>query len=237
MKIGIIGDFDGRLSHVATNSAIADSVRDFKRKVHHEWIPTKSLIHTVEPLREFNALLCAPGSPYQSMQGALNGIRYARENMIPFLGTCGGFQHAVIEFARNVLAVSSAGHAEFEQDSADALITPLACSLFGAETEITIDRHSRSLSIYGSTSVTEKFRCNYGFSDKARKIFELSDFRVCGVDSKDQVIIMELRTHPFFIATLFQPQLSSNPEQPHLLISAFLNTAKDLRKESCYELV
>ena len=77
----------------------------------------------------FSGLWCVPTSPYRSMEGALLAIRYARESGVPFLGTCGGFQHAVIEYARNVLGWADAEHAETAPDAARAVISLLECPL------------------------------------------------------------------------------------------------------------
>src|SRR5580704_6957631 len=108
ITVGIIGDFNPKNpTHVATDAGIQHAAQLLEERVHAVWLPTD------EPHRyqEFQALIGSPGSPYRSMDGALKGIRYARENGIPFLGTCGGFQHLVIEYARNVMGIDDAAHA------------------------------------------------------------------------------------------------------------------------------
>src|SRR4051812_26506068 len=81
LKIGIIGDFDGRESHLATNAALTDSGNGVSIPVKYDWIPTESLSSSTDSLSSFDGLICSPGSPYRSMQGALNGIKYARKQM------------------------------------------------------------------------------------------------------------------------------------------------------------
>ena len=76
----------------------------------------------------FDGIWCVPGSPYRHMDGALIAIGYARQQGIPFLGTCGGCQHALIEFARHVLGIMDADHAEIAPNAGALLITPLSCS-------------------------------------------------------------------------------------------------------------
>lgn len=79
-------------------------------------------------LQDFDAIWVVPGSPYRYDDGAFMAIRHARENDVPFLGSCGGFQYAIIEYARNVMGWHDAGHAE--TDSGGRLvIAPLSCSL------------------------------------------------------------------------------------------------------------
>ena len=106
-------------------------------KVEAEWLATETLGLDREAvagarLGAFDALWCVPASPYASMEGALCAIRFARERGVPFLGTCGGFQHALIEYARNVLGMEGADHAESNAEAATPLVTPLSCSLVGA---------------------------------------------------------------------------------------------------------
>jgi CTP synthase (UTP-ammonia lyase) len=106
IKIGVIGDFDGRPSHIATNEAIDHGASYLGLRQETQWIPTASLENDWEQcLNGFDALWCAPGSPYKSAQGAMNGIQFAREHNYPFLGTCGGFQHVVLEFAREWISI------------------------------------------------------------------------------------------------------------------------------------
>ena len=93
-------------------------------------------------LAAFDGVWCVPASPYANTEGALNAIRVAREHRIPFLGTCGGFQHAVIEYARNVLGWTAADHAEVNPQAALALIAPLSCSLVEKTGEIRLAAES-----------------------------------------------------------------------------------------------
>lgn len=88
-KIGIIGDFNPRNhSHMMTNESLNHAAAKAGQQIEVEWVPTLSLETAVAPrLRPYDALWCSPGSPYQSMDGALNAIRYAREENVPFLGT------------------------------------------------------------------------------------------------------------------------------------------------------
>src|SRR5437879_10192834 len=80
-------------------------------------------------LESFDGIWAAPGSPYQSFNGMLKGIEFARRRDWPFLGTCGGFQHAFIEFARNVLQIADADSAENNSGSKNIIIYPVACAV------------------------------------------------------------------------------------------------------------
>ena len=106
VRIGILGDFNPEFrSHHATNDSLQHAARKLQLKVESAWLPTPSLLEpgAVATLDSFDGLWASPGSPYKSFDGMLKGIEFARVHDRPFLGTCGGFQYALIECARNVL--------------------------------------------------------------------------------------------------------------------------------------
>jgi CTP synthase (UTP-ammonia lyase) len=110
VKLAIIGDFKKEnATHKATNAAIGHSLEAMNSGMEVHWVATDSILSQFQRITgEYHGFLIAPGSPYASMEGVLEIIRYARENDVPVLGTCGGFQHMVIEFARNVMGISDA---------------------------------------------------------------------------------------------------------------------------------
>jgi CTP synthase (UTP-ammonia lyase) len=154
LRIGIMGDLiDGFEPHVATSSALEHSSLALGVKVASAWLPTEEIERDTPRLREFNGLWAAPGSPYRSFAGMLAGIRLAREQGIPLLGTCGGFQHVVIEFARHVAGLL---HADSQEHSpagaADLVVTPGdACELAGKSMLVRLERGSLPHTIYGRT--------------------------------------------------------------------------------------
>lgn len=95
------------------------------------WIPTATLESNIDQLGQFDGIWCVPGSPYKSLIGALEGIRWARQSRKPFLGTCGGFQHVVLEYARNVLGIHEAQHEEYDPYASKLIVSRLPCSLVG----------------------------------------------------------------------------------------------------------
>ena len=132
VRIGILGDFTPEFrSHHATNDSLQHAAAKLKLKVESEWLPTPSLLEATAPkmLESFDGLWASPGSPYKSMDGMLKGIEFARRRDWPFLGTCGGFQYAVIECARNVLGMKDADSAENNSGSKNVIIYPVACAV------------------------------------------------------------------------------------------------------------
>ncbi len=190
------------------------------------WLPTpKAATCDEEDLAKFSAFWCVPASPYASMEGALRTIRYAREHQVPFLGTCGGFQHAIIEFARNVLGHDQAAHAETHPEATVKLITPLECSLTEKQGNIRLASGSRIRELYGSETTVEQYHCRFGVNPSLERWFDSSKLRFTGHDDQGEVRIFELSEHPFFFGTLFQPERAGLRGEAHPLIGAFLKAA------------
>ncbi|MFF8599817.1 hypothetical protein ACF065_11480 [Streptomyces sp. NPDC015232] len=175
----------------------------------------------------FDAVWLLPGSPYESEAGALAAIRTAREDGVPFLGTCAGFQHALIEYARDVCGLTRAAHAENDPaaDTGDLLIAPLACSLVGHEGAVRVTPGSLAESVLGAELTTERYHCNYGPDSRHLDTLEAHGMRFTGVDEDGQVRIAELPGHPFFLATLFQPELAGDGSRPHPIVRALARAA------------
>ncbi|MGW0941219.1 CTP synthase C-terminal region-related (seleno)protein [Streptomyces sp. NPDC002623] len=187
------------------------------------WIPSEAA-GAEGAVRGFDAVWVVPGSPYRSEAGVLSAIRTAREEGIPFLGTCAGFQHALLEYARNVCGLSRAAHAETDPDADDLLIEPLACSLVGHEGEVTLEPGSLARSVIGSERTVERYFCAYGPS-RHLDTLRAHGLRFSGQDEDGHVRIAELPGHPFFLASLFQPELSDDDARPHSVVRALARAA------------
>lgn len=233
IKIGIIGDYDSeRISHIATNEALVHCSKALNIHVEIKWISTDSLEKDVEKqLNEFNGLFCAPGSPYNSLKGALNGIKFARENNYPFIGTCGGFQHAVIEYLVNKLQLTDLRNDEEKS----IFITPLSCSLLGETSKILIYKNSNLYSYYNKEEIEERYNCNFGVNPEYEKLLHKDGFKIVGKDHSGEARILELPNMKFYVATLFQPQLSSTQENPHLLLIEYLKAVRKFKETNINE--
>src|SRR5215831_12565899 len=132
VRIAILGDFNADFrSHHATNDALKHAARKLGMRVESEWLATPSLNkpETEKTLEGFDGIWASPGSPYKSFDGMLKGIEFARRRDWPFLGTCGGFQYAFIEFARHVLDIKDADSAENNSGSNNVVIYPVTCAV------------------------------------------------------------------------------------------------------------
>ena len=231
VRIAILGDFNPESqSHAATNNALRHASDRARIDLESAWLRTDAI--DLALLEHVSALWVAPGSPYADMEKVLTAIRFARERALPCLGTCGGFQHMVIEYARNVLAVPGATHAEYEPGSAEAFITPLACSLAGRSMTLTFAADSQVAGYYGSNSATEQYFCSLGVDPARVAQLKSGPLRVSGSDSEGEIRVIELPDHPFFIGSLFLPQMRSLPGRPHPLISAFVRAAAKQSKRA-----
>ncbi|MEK6802175.1 MAG: CTP synthase [Nitrospirota bacterium] len=205
--------------HASTEAAIEHSRTFLQADISADWISTAA----VEPnlFEQYAGLWVVPGSPYKNMENTLWAIRYAREHNIPCFGTCGGFQHIVLEYARNVLGFKDAHHAEYNPYASKLFISPLACSLAGREMWLRFVSGSQVAAIYGSVSATEHYFCNFGVSPDCIHELKRGPLNISGSDSEGEVRVIEYPGHAFFIGTLFVPQTRSTPERPHPLVTAF----------------
>ena len=227
MKIAIIGDFNSSFRpHVATNEAIEHSKQNLGLQIEADWVSTDFITDNFNLITEtYKGFWIAPGSPYKSMTGALDIIKYARLNDIPTLGTCGGFQHMVIEFARNILNIKDAEHAEYDPYASKLVVNPLSCAMAGQTLEIQLnDKTSKIFEIFGKEKISEKYYCNFGLNPEYQNELNDHGFKIVGTDDLKEARILELSNHSFFIATLFVPQDNSTKDKPHKLINAFLTS-------------
>ncbi len=223
MKIGLIGDYkETSPSHQAIPKAFQMVSEKFKYKIEYEWIPTEK-IQNHSQLRQYDGLWCVPGSPYRSMEGALLAIQYAREHNIPFLGTCGGFQHAIIEYARNVLGWQQAEHAETAPEASQLVISPLKCALAGKTNTIHFVPKTKIMQAYGHKEAEEGYRCRFGLNPEFENaLFNSAQLQIGARDDSGEIRAIELKNHPFFIGTLFQPELVALKGELPPLVIAFI---------------
>jgi CTP synthase (UTP-ammonia lyase) len=222
IRIALVGDFNPEVTaHQAIPRALALAADG--ADVQPEWLGTE--LARYADLESYSGFWCVPASPYLSMDGALRVIRFARENDRPFLGTCGGCQHAVLEFARNVLNISAAGHKEDDPATAEPVITNLACSLVEASETLRPVKGTRFHEIYGTDEIRETYHCSYGMNPDYVPRLVQGGLRVGVLGPQGEARAVELTTHRFFLATLFQPERSSLSGKQHPVITAFAAAA------------
>jgi CTP synthase (UTP-ammonia lyase) len=172
----------------------------------------------------FDAVWVVPGSPYRDPDGALAAVRTAREQGLPFLGTCGGFQHAVLEIARDVCGIAGAAHAEYGAAD-ECVIVALECSLVGHEGAIRYAPGSLMQRIMGVDRSVERYHCSYGLDPRYVDVLSAHGVRFTAYDADGAARALELDGHPFFLGTLFQPELAGDGTRAHPVIRAFAAAA------------
>ncbi len=220
-SIALLGEYTPTFpSHTATNAAIEHSRNILGVDISTKWVSTADIDQKL--FERYSGIWVAPGSPYKNMDKTLWAIRHARENNIPCFGTCGGFQHMVIEYARNVLGFKEAHHAEYDPYASSLFISQLACSLAGREMQLNFAPGSQVAAIYQNLSAKEHYYCNFGVNPDCIDELKQGPLHISGSDAEGEIRIIEHPGHPFFIGTLFVPQSRPTSLRPHPLIIAFL---------------
>lgn len=227
INVAVIGEFDETFPpHTATDAAIGHSASALGVDAAVTWLDTEALERHLDPVAHADVLWCAPGSPYRSLAGALAALRFGRENAVPTLGTCGGCQHIILEYARNVLGFKDAQHAEYDPYASRLFVTALTCSLAGHTMPVNLAPGSIASRCYGTARVQESYYCNFGLNPDQRQTLEAGGLRISGVDDDNEPRVFELPGHPFYVATLFVPQTRSTVEAPHPLVTALLSAGQ-----------
>jgi CTP synthase (UTP-ammonia lyase) len=173
-----------------------------------------------EDLDGFDGIWVVPGSPYSDRERVIETIRTAREREIPFLGTCGGFQHAILELARDLAGIEDAHPAEYAGDGTDVIVE-LECSLVGHEGPIRYTPGTLIARIAGTDRSFERYHCAYGIAPSYIEQLEQAGVVFGAHDEDGAPRSLELTEHPFFLGTLFQPELAGDGTRAHPVIRAF----------------
>ena len=222
-RIALVGDYnESVVAHRAIPVALELAAGDLHAEVSWDWLASRDLLPTAAArLEPYAGLWCVPGSPYENTQGVIDAIRFARLRRRPFLGTCGGFQHALLEYAQAVWGIEAA-HAETNPEAKDPVIAPLVCSLVDVSGGLRFERGSRLRAIYGRDSADEEYHCNYGLNPRYAERLRSGALEIAARDDEGGVRGVELRDHPFFIGTLFQPERAALRGQTPPLVRAFV---------------
>jgi CTP synthase (UTP-ammonia lyase) len=220
IRVALVGDNNQlQKAHQAIPKVLSSEIEGGVEPV---WVSTDAVAKG-ESLAEFDGIWCVPGMPYSNPDGAISAIRYARTTNRPFIGTSAGFQYALIEFARNVMGYADADHQKSNPQSKMPLISRLELGLAGVKSRVKFTRGSHLHHAYKSPESVEEYHCSFGLNDRYRRLIESGNMCVTAVDDQHEVRAVELEGHPFFVATLFQPEMRTPPSP---LIPAFVAACK-----------
>ena len=189
-----------------------------------------------EKLQGIDGIIVPGGFGGRGIEGKIQTVKYARENNIPFLGICLGMQMAVVEFARDVLNIKDANSLEFDEKTKNPVI-----HIMESQKNITkkggtmrlgaypciLKKSSLASKLYKAEEISERHRHRYEFNNEYRKIMEDNGMTISGTSPDGELVeIIELKKHPYFIASQFHPELKSRPDKPHPLFVGLLKAAK-----------
>lgn len=211
-------------------------------KVNVHWISSESVMaeNTEKLFSEMDGILVAPGFGERGIEGKIAAVKYARENKIPFFGICLGMQCATVEFARNVLGMKTANSVEFDPDTKDPVIdmmedqkkitTKGGTMRLGAY-DCHLEKGSKAFSVYGHTNIEERHRHRFEFNNKYLNDFKEAGMIATGLNPDTGLVeVMEIKDHPWFIATQYHPELKSTVMNPHPLFVKFIKAALTHKK-------
>ncbi|OGZ63614.1 MAG: CTP synthase [Candidatus Staskawiczbacteria bacterium RIFCSPLOWO2_01_FULL_40_39] len=247
VEIGIVGKYfeSGKFtltdSYISVLEAVKHACFAQHRKPKITWISAEEFEKnpaTLKKLKNFDGIIVPGGFGNRGIEGKIKAIGYCRKNKIPFLGLCLGMQLSVIEFARNVCGLKDATSAEFKENSDNMVIDVmedqkmlLEEKRYGGTMRLgsyscELKPKTISLKAYGTPEITERHRHRYELNNSYRSILEKKGMVIAGVNpQKDLVEIIEIRDHPFFVATQFHPEFKSRPLNPHPLFKEFIKAA------------
>lgn len=218
-QIVLVGD---RNASYLTHRELDAALQLFPAGVRAFWIGTDTP-GAAARISSADGVWVVPGSPYRDDDAVYGAITAARTSRQPFLGTCGGFQYAVVEFARSVAGLSDADHAETAQGEKTLVIDRLNCSLIGQERAVTAVPGTRMHALCGGASFMGFHWCNFGFASAYVERLAAYGLRIAARADDAGIEAVELPEHPFFLATLFQPQIGSVGGRPlHPVLKSFV---------------
>ena len=190
-------------------------------------------IHSTEAddLTGFDGIWVVPGSPYTDREKVIDAVGTARAHGIPFLGTCGGFQHAIIHLARELAHIADADHAEYAPESGTEVVVALECSLVGHEGVIRYTPGTLIAEIAGVDQRLERYHCSYGIAPRFVEELERAGVIFGAHDEDGAPRALELLDRDaFFLGTLFQPELAGDGTRAHPVIRAFAEAVVSRRE-------
>ncbi len=247
VEIGIVGkyfetgSFTLMDSYISVIEAVKHAAFSQNRKAKISWISSEKFEknpHSLKELKKYAGIIVPGGFGNRGVEGKIKTIGYCRKNKIPLLGLCFGLQLSVIEFARNVCKIKDAASREFNKKAKNPVIDVMqeqkellkekhyggTMRLGAYDCKLTLGTISQKA--YKESLISERHRHRYEVNNDYREILEKNGLVVAGVNPKKNLVeIIEIKSHPFFVATQFHPEFKSRPLRPHPLFKEFLKSA------------
>ena len=247
IHLAMVGKYvQNRDSYISLNEALTHAGVKTRTRVNIHFIESTDIEEQgTGVLQGMDAILVPGGFGERGVEGKIAAVRYAREQRIPYLGICLGMQLAVIEFGRHVLGLDGATSTEFNRTTPHpvvALITEWQDALRGAQArdessnlggtmrlggqDVTLAEGTRARAVYGKGVIRERHRHRYEFNNTYLERYRAAGLTFSGLSPDGLVEIVELADHPWFVATQFHPEFTSNPRDGHPLFTGFIAAAR-----------
>ena len=238
VKVALVGKYiqlhDAYISVVEAlkHGGVANSA-----DVEIKWIDSELLNNdnVGEMLSDVSGILVPGGFGDRGIEGKITAIKYARENNVPFLGLCLGMQLAIVEFARDVIGYSDAHSVELKPDTTHPVIhlmpeqegiDDIGGTLRLGSYPCILSKDSKAYALYGSEEIHERHRHRYEVNNDYRSLLTSNGMMLSGMSPDGRIVEMiELKDHPWFLATQAHPELKSRPNRPHPLFKGFIEAA------------
>jgi CTP synthase len=227
------GDAYKSIREALTHAGISNDA-----SVDVRWIESDSLENgksATEMLAGIDALVVGPGFGGRGIEGKIEAIRHARETGLPFFGICLGLQMAVIEYARNVLGLEGANSEEMNSQASYPVIHLLpeqkdvvdkGATMRLGTYDCNLVNGSLAQQLYGTTRISERHRHRYEVNNDFRELLQEAGMTISGVSPDYRLVEMiEVKDHPFFLATQAHPEFKSRPNRPHPLFQGLVKAA------------
>ncbi len=243
VEIAVVGKYvDLKDSYISHEHAFMHVTGKTGIGVKIRWVNSETEMDNYEKLRGVNGILIPGGFGARGIEGKIKAIKYARENKIPVLGICLGFQLEVVEFARNVLHLEGANSTEFNPDTKfpviDLLPEQMGIKEMGGtmrlgDKKVIIKKGTKTFNLYQKEEILERHRHRYEVNPKFIKDFEDSGLKFSATDEEGiRMEILELDKHPFFMGSQFHAEFRSRPERPSVLHGALVEASLQYKKIS-----
>ena len=235
IRIAILGKYFGLPdSYMSVVESLKHACLQNKVNLNLQWIDADS--YEIDDLSSLDGVVVPGGFGVRGIEGKIKAIQYLRVNKIPFLGICLGLQCAVIEYARNVCGINEANSSEFSQNTKDYVIDLLpnqdldkddvGASMRLGTYPCKIEKNPLTSEIYNEEVIYERHRHRYEVNNKYRDILEKNGLIFSGLSPDNNLVEMiEIKDHPFFVASQFHPEFKSRPWEPAPMFNKFIQSA------------
>ena len=243
VNIALVGKYvELHDSYLSVNEALKHGGLDHDAHVNIDWVDSESITeeNVAERLKNADGILVPGGFGTRGIEGKIAAAKYARENKVPYLGICLGLQIAIIEFARNVLGLKDANTTEIDPNTENPVIylmpdqhnvTDMGGTMRLGAYPCMLDEGSKAYKAYGKQLISERHRHRYEVNNDYRDLLEKNGMHICGLSPDKHIVEMvELKDHPWFVASQAHPEFKSRPTKPHPLFSGLIGAALDYRE-------